>query len=106
MDLYEKTFTIKLTELWFTWLSWLLVCVALNIFAIKSGSIAAYLLFFLSSGLAAFSVGYAANDIAFNTIGKNKSKLAQLLILFSILGNAVLLLIVFVTLRNMVMSNI
>lgn len=106
MELYEKTFLFQFTELWFKWLGWILLCVGLEIFASKSESLIAYLFFFLSSGLVAYSIGSTAIDIAFNTFGKSKSKFIQFGIALSVLLNPILLVILFSTLKKMLLGNV
>jgi hypothetical protein len=102
MKLFKETKIHELTELWFKWIEWLLICAALNIFAIKSGSQVSWGLFFISSGLCAYTIGHTAIDIGFHGVNQNTPKSLKLLRVALILLMPLLLVIALHNLVSMV----
>ncbi len=95
-DLYVRTPILQFTEIWFRWIGWIVVCSGFYIYAYKSNDVIAYILFYISSGLTAFSIGYTAMDIMTNLIRKDSEySLSSYLILIFTLLNPVLVVILF-----------
>ena len=105
MKLFEETTIHRITEIWFQWIEWLLVCAALNVFAIKTESNISWILFFISSGLCAYTIGHTAIDIGFHGLNKSHPKIVKAALILLMLSMPILLVIVLHNLIDMVLKN-
>lgn len=102
MDIYTKSTSFQLTELWFKWLGWLTVCAVLNVSSHILDSHLIGLVYWISISLVAYSIGSTSMELWIKLTKKHHSKLINVFLRTMIIINPILLAVVIYIITEMV----
>ncbi|UTW00796.1 hypothetical protein KDW99_06635 [Marinomonas rhizomae] len=106
MEIFNKSVSFQLTELWFKWLGWLSVCAILNISKEKLDSQLIGVVYWISMLLVAYSIGSTCMDMCLKLTKNKESKIVHAFLQVMIILNSLFLAFFAYTITEMVKARL